>query len=141
MSYLEIKNNLLNIKKEINNSIESEKLKNFFNYIEKKYSVEQNIIKQYFKKRYALSLENLKPSEYNINISKYQNKKLLLSLIYFLGFKTLVFIKSMKVKKKIETKIIIDDLKSERELDRMINLFSDTKPKDKVFILRKKFKN
>tara|TARA_B100001250_G_scaffold78280_1_gene64264 strand:- start:2929 stop:4365 length:1437 start_codon:yes stop_codon:yes gene_type:complete len=141
MSYLEIKNNLLNIKKEINNSIESEKLKNFFNYIEKKYSVEQNIIKQYFKKRYALSLGNLKPSEYNINISKYQNKKLLLSLIYFLGFKTLVFIKSIKVKKKIETKIIIDDLKSERELDRMISLFSDTKQKDKVFILRKKFKN
>ena len=104
MSYLEIKNNLLNIKKEINNSIESEKLKNFFNYIEKKYSVEQNIIKQYFKKRYALSLENLKPSEYNINISKYQNKKLLLSLIYFLGFKTLVFIKSMKVKKKLKQK-------------------------------------
>ncbi len=100
MSYLKIKNNLFNIKKEINKGIESEKLKNFFNYIEKKYSVEQNIIKQYFKKRYALSLTNLKPSEYNINISKYRNEKLILSLIYFLGFKTLFFIKSIKVKKK-----------------------------------------
>ena len=141
MSFINFRENLIKIKTNINSEIDNEKLEYFFKYLEKKYDIEKKIIKKYFKRRVSEELSYIKPEQYS-NISvKILNKQILSSAIIYFGFKILIKLFSIKSNKKLKSKIIVDDIKSTNEIRRMIDLFSNFKKNDLIFVVRKNFKN